>query len=122
MKVVLEAIGRAVLRLLEGVGRFFELLGQTLRGAVLPPYPIALTAKQVVRVGVDSVPVVFLTALFTGGVLALQTFKGFQRFHAEGYIGSVVALSMLRELGPVLTGLMVTGRAGSAMVRPARHS
>ena len=115
MKVVLEAIGRGVLRLFEGVGRFFELLGRTLRGLVLPPYEIALTARQIVRVGVDSVPVVFLTALFTGGVLALQTFKGFQRFHAEGYIGSVVALSMLRELGPVLTGLMVTGRAGSAM-------
>jgi len=115
VKVVLEAIGRGVLRLFEGVGRFFELLGRTLRGLVLPPYEIALTARQIVRVGVDSVPVVFLTALFTGGVLALQTFKGFQRFHAEGYIGSVVALSMLRELGPVLTGLMVTGRAGSAM-------
>ena len=91
--------GAAVLRLLEGVGRFFELLGQTLRGLVMPPYQISMTAKQIVRVGVDSVPVVFLTALFTGGVLALQTFKGFQRFHAEGYIGSVVALSMLRELG-----------------------
>ena len=115
VKSVLEAIGRPVLRLLEGVGRFFELLGQTIRGFFLPPYQISMTAKQVVRVGVDSVPVVFLTALFTGGVLALQTFKGFQRFHAEGYIGSVVALSMLRELGPVLTGLMVTGRAGSAM-------
>lgn len=115
MKRVLEGIGRPVLRLLEGVGRFFELLGQTIRGFFLPPYQISMTAKQVVRVGVDSVPVVFLTALFTGGVLALQTFKGFQRFHAEGYIGSVVALSMLRELGPVLTGLMVTGRAGSAM-------
>ena len=115
MKTVLEAIGRGVLSLFEGVGRFFELLGQTLLGLVRPPYQMALAAKQVVRVGVDSVPVVFLTALFTGGVLALQTFKGFQRFHAEGYIGSVVALSMLRELGPVLTGLMVTGRAGSAM-------
>jgi phospholipid/cholesterol/gamma-HCH transport system permease protein len=61
------------------------------------------------------VPVVLLTALFTGGVLALQTFKGFSRFHAEGYIGSVVAVAMIRELGPVLTALMVTGRAGSAM-------
>ena len=118
MKTVLEAIGRPVLRLLEGVGRFFELFGQTIRGFFRPPYQISMTAKQVVRVGVDSVPVVFLTALFTGGVLALQTFKGFQRFHAEGYIGSVVALSMLRELGPVLTGLMVTGRAGSAMTPP----
>jgi len=115
VKTVLEGIGRGVLWLFEGFGRFFELSVQTLRGLVRPPYQIADTAKQVVRVGVDSVPVVFLTALFTGGVLALQTFKGFQRFHAEGYIGSVVALSMLRELGPVLTGLMVTGRAGSAM-------
>ena len=115
MTAALEAIGRGVLSLFVGVGRFFELLGQTLLGLVRPPYPVVLTARQVVRVGVDSVPVVFLTALFTGGVLALQTLHGFQRFHAEGYIGSVVALSMLRELGPVLTGLMVTGRAGSAM-------
>ena len=68
-----------------------------------------------VRVGVDSVPVVFLTAMFTGMVLALQTYDGFSRFHAEGYVGSVVSLSMLKELAPVLTALMVAGRAGSAM-------
>ena len=112
---ILERIGRRVLRVFEGIGRFFSLFGQTLRGMVTPPWGVSALATQVVRVGIDSIPVVFLTALFTGGVLALQTFKGFQRFHAEGYIGSVVALSMLRELGPVLTGLMVTGRAGSAM-------
>jgi phospholipid/cholesterol/gamma-HCH transport system permease protein len=110
-----EFFGRGLLNVMEGVGRFFVLLGLTMRGVVTPPFSPVATARQVVRVGVDSVPVVLLTALFTGGVLALQTFKGFQRFHAEGYIGSVVALSMLRELGPVLTGLMVTGRAGSAM-------
>ena len=115
MNALLEFLGRGVLSVLEGVGRFFTLLGMMLRGLVAPPWAPSATARQVVRVGVDSVPVVLLTALFTGGVLALQTFKGFQRFHAEGYIGSVVALSMLRELGPVLTGLMVTGRAGSAM-------
>jgi phospholipid/cholesterol/gamma-HCH transport system permease protein len=115
VNAVLEWLGRGVLSVMEGVGRFFVLLGMTLRGLVAPPWAPSATARQVVRVGVDSVPVVLLTALFTGGVLALQTFKGFQRFHAEGYIGSVVALSMLRELGPVLTGLMVTGRAGSAM-------
>jgi phospholipid/cholesterol/gamma-HCH transport system permease protein len=112
---LLELIGRGILRLANGVGRFFILLGQTILGAIRPPWGVRETAAQVVRVGVDSVPVVFLTALFTGGVLALQTFHGFQRFHAEGYIGSVVALSMLRELAPVLTGLMVAGRAGSAM-------
>ena len=74
--------------------------------------PPAFPALQTPWLG-DRLP--FLTALFTGGVLALQTFKGFERFHAEAYVGSVVALSMLRELAPVLTGLMVAGRAGSAM-------
>ena len=113
--VVLEWLGRGLLGVLHAVGRFFVLVGQTLHGAVRPPYAPRAAAQQFVRVGVDSVPVVLLTALFTGGVLALQTFKGFSRFHAEGYIGSVVALSMLRELAPVLTALMVTGRAGSAM-------
>ncbi len=68
-----------------------------------------------VRVGWDSIPVVFLTTLFTGMVMALQTYNGFARFHAEGLVGSVVALSLTRELSPVLTALMVTGRVGSAM-------
>jgi len=111
----LEAIGRPLLALFEGFGRFFELLFRTASGAVRPPYDLKAFWDQVVRVGVDSVPVVFLTTLFTGAVMALQTFNGFSRFHAEGYVGSVVALSMLRELSPVLSGLMVTGRAGSAM-------
>ncbi|MBL8115576.1 MAG: ABC transporter permease [Acidobacteria bacterium] len=115
MKRFLEALGGFVLTLLETSGRFFILTGQTIRGFLKPPYEIGLWAKQFVRVGIDSVPVVLTTALFTGGVLALQTYKGFERFHAEGYVGSVVALSMLRELAPVLTGLMVAGRAGSAM-------
>jgi phospholipid/cholesterol/gamma-HCH transport system permease protein len=111
----LEFIGRFILDLFEGTGRLFTLFGQTALGVFRPPYDFRNWATQIVRVGIDSVPVVFLTAFFTGGVLALQTFKGFQRFHAEAYIGSVVALSMLRELAPVLTGLMVAGRAGSAM-------
>ena len=111
----LELVGTVVTTLLEALGRFVLLLSQTLRGLVRPPFDLRALVSQVVRVGVDSVPVVLVTAGFTGGVLALQTFNGFARFHAEGFVGSVVALSMLRELGPVLTGLMVTGRAGSAM-------
>ena len=71
--------------------------------------------RQMVRVGVDSIPVVFLTTMFTGMVMALQTYNGFQRVHAENFVGSVVALAMLRELSPVLVGLMVTGRVGSSM-------
>jgi phospholipid/cholesterol/gamma-HCH transport system permease protein len=68
-----------------------------------------------VRLGVDSIPVVVLTAMFTGMVLALQTFIGFRRVHAEQFVASVVSLAMLRELSPVLVGLMVTGRVGSSM-------
>ena len=112
---LLDLVGRVVLGLFEDFGRFFVLLLQTFRALFRPPWDLRNWATQIVRVGVDSVPVVLVTALFTGAVLALQTFKGFQRFHAEGFVGSVVALSMLRELGPVLTGLMVAGRAGSAM-------
>ena len=112
---LLEAIGRALLRVLEELGRFFQMLGQTVVWAIRPPYDVPEHFRQMVRVGVDSIPVVFLTTLFTGMVLALQTYHGFQRFHAEGFVGSVVALSLTRELAPVLTALMVTGRVGSAM-------
>jgi phospholipid/cholesterol/gamma-HCH transport system permease protein len=111
----LEALGRIVLRLLEELGRFFQMLGATAAWVVRPPYDVREHFRQMVRVGVDSIPVVFLTTLFTGMVMALQTFNGFARFHAEDFVGSVVALSLTRELAPVLTALMVTGRVGSAM-------
>ena len=111
----LEAIGRALLRLLEELGRFFQMLWQAASWLVRPPYDVPEHFRQMVRVGVDSIPVVFLTTLFTGMVLALQTFNGFKRFHAESLVGSVVALSLTRELAPVLTALMVTGRVGSGI-------
>jgi phospholipid/cholesterol/gamma-HCH transport system permease protein len=110
-----EAVGEAVLRVFEEFGRFFQMLGRTAAWMVRPPYDVAEWFRQMVRVGWDSIPVVFLTTLFTGMVMALQTFNGFQRFHAESFVGSVVALSLTRELAPVLTALMVTGRVGSAM-------
>jgi phospholipid/cholesterol/gamma-HCH transport system permease protein len=112
---VLEALGRMVLRLLEELGRFFQMFARAAAWAVRPPYDVPEHFRQMVRVGVDSIPVVFLTTLFTGMVMALQTFNGFARFHAEDFVGSVVALSLTRELSPVLTALMVTGRVGSSM-------
>ncbi len=111
----LEALGRIVLRVLEQVGRFFQMLGQTISWAVRPPFDLAELLRQMVRVGWDSIPVVFLTTLFTGMVIALQTYNGFARFHAEAWVGSAVAISLTRELAPVLSALMVTGRVGSAM-------
>ena len=112
---LLEVLGGVVLRVLEQIGRFFQMLGRTAFWAIRPPYDVPELLRQMVRVGWDSIPVVFLTALFTGMVMALQTFNGFARFHAEAFVGSVVALSITRELSPVLTALMVTGRVGSSM-------
>jgi phospholipid/cholesterol/gamma-HCH transport system permease protein len=111
----LDALGRLLLRALEEIGRFFSMLGRVGTWAVRPPYDIPEHLRQMVRVGYDSIPVVLVTTLFTGMVLALQTFNGFARFHAQNLVGSVVALSLTRELAPVLTALMVTGRVGSAM-------
>ena len=115
MNQLFDRIGRAFIGLFESTGLWFSMLWRTATWSVRPPFEIKEWFRQMVRLGVDSIPVVFLTAMFTGMVLALQTYNGFQRVHAENFVGSVVALAMLRELSPVLVGLMVTGRVGSSM-------
>ena len=112
---VLDHIGSAFIRLFEQTGLWFRMLWRTGYWSVRAPFAIGEWFRQMVRLGVNSIPVVFLTTLFTGMVLALQTFAGFQRVHAESFVASVVSLAMLRELSPVLVGLMVTGRVGSSM-------
>ncbi|HVS04452.1 MAG TPA: ABC transporter permease [Thermoanaerobaculia bacterium] len=97
------------------VGRFFQLFARVLAWTVRPPYDLRELARQMVRVGVESTPVIGLTALFTGMVMALQTFSTLKRFNAEAFVGSLVALSMVRELSCVLAGLVLAGRSGSAM-------
>jgi phospholipid/cholesterol/gamma-HCH transport system permease protein len=82
---------------------------------VRPPFYPSLIARQMMDIGFFSLPVVGLTALFTGMVLALQSYTGFARFQAEGAVATVVVLSMTRELGPVIAGLMVAGRIGASM-------
>jgi phospholipid/cholesterol/gamma-HCH transport system permease protein len=111
----IEALGRVFIRFFEQTGLWFRMLWRTMVWAVRPPFEVNEWLRQMVRLGVNSIPVVFLTAMFTGMVLALQTYNGFARVHAENFVGSVVALAMLRELSPVLVGLMVTGRVGSSM-------
>lgn len=103
------------MRFTEQAGKILLLLCYTLKQMLLPPYEIRNTVRQMLELGVKSVPVVLVTGVFTGMVLALQTYTGFKRFGAEALVGSVVALSMTREMGPVLTGFIVTGRAGAAM-------
>jgi phospholipid/cholesterol/gamma-HCH transport system permease protein len=110
-----EFIGRIFLRFFEETGLWFQMLWKTIVWSVRPPIAVGEWLRQMVRVGVDSVPVVIFTTMFTGMVMALQIHTGFQRVHAEAFVGSVVSLAMLRELSPVLVGLMVTGRVGSSM-------
>ena len=112
---LLERIGRVFIRLFEETGLWVGMLGRTFLWTFRPPFEGGEWLRQMVRVGVDSIPVVFLTTMFTGMVMALQTYIGFHRVHAENFVGSVVALAMLRELAPVLVALMVTGRVGSSM-------
>ena len=112
---LLERIGRVFIRLFEETGLWFRMLWRTILWTFRPPFEGREWLRQMVRVGVDSIPVVFLTTMFTGMVMALQTYNGFHRVHAENFVGSVVALAMLRELSPVLVALMVTGRVGSSM-------
>ena len=99
----LQRIGAVVLFALEGVSHLFR-----------PPFYGRIFLRHVVEIGYFSLPVVALTAIFTGMVLALQTYTGFARFNAEGAVANVVVLSITRELGPVIAGLMVAGRIGAA--------
>ena len=91
------------------------MLVDTVRCTPQRPLRFHLFLHQCLHVGVYSVPVVLVTGAFTGAVLALQTASAFRLFGAENLVATVVALSMTRELGPVLTGIMVAGRVGSAM-------
>ncbi|MBP7758541.1 MAG: ABC transporter permease, partial [Alphaproteobacteria bacterium] len=79
-----------------------------------PPFFPSQMARQLIDIGYYSLPVVGMTALFTGMVLALQSYTGFTRFNAESAIAGVVVLSITRELAPVLAGLMVAGRVGAS--------
>ncbi|WP_414437884.1 MlaE family ABC transporter permease [Candidatus Bealeia paramacronuclearis] len=112
---ILAGIGRIFLEFLASVGRLSLFLGNSLWEGFKPPYFFRQILRQFLEIGYLSLPVVGLTALFTGMVLALQSYTGFSRFNAENAVASVVILSMTRELGPVLAGLMVAGRMGASM-------
>jgi phospholipid/cholesterol/gamma-HCH transport system permease protein len=112
---LLAAIGRATLALFEEVGRVTLFLKDSLIQGLSPRYFFRQIGEQMMRVGYFSLPVVALTAFFTGGALALQIYLGSSRFNAESLVASIVALGITRELGPVMAGLMVAGRVGAAI-------
>lgn len=111
----LATIGRVFLAFLSHVGRLSAFAGTAVSHIVRPPFYPRLTLRAMVEIGYYSLPVVGLTAVFTGMVLALQSYSGFSRFAAEGAVATVVVLSVTRELAPVLAGLMVAGRIGASM-------
>ena len=111
---IFAIIGHFTLNFLAAIGRFVRFSALALYHVFLPPYYPGLIARQFVTIGYYSLPVVGLTAIFTGAVLALQSYTGFSRFNAESSIAAVVVISITRELGPVLAGLMVAGRVGAA--------
>ncbi|WP_031385388.1 MlaE family ABC transporter permease [Desulfonatronum thiodismutans] len=115
MTQLLSSLGTVALNVSRETGRIMLLLLEALGWLFRPPWRWRLFFKQMEFIGVNSVFVVALTSLFTGMVLALQTYYAFRMFSAETLVGATVALSMTRELGPVITALMVTGRAGSAI-------
>ena len=112
---ILQPIGRTVLRFLEATGRLSLFAFTAIAHCVRPPLYPRLIGRQMVEIGYYSLPVVGLTAIFTGMVLALQSYTGFARFSAESAVPNVVVVSITRELGPVLAALMVAGRVGAAM-------
>jgi phospholipid/cholesterol/gamma-HCH transport system permease protein len=109
------AVGRGAIGACRVAGSLALFALEALSHLVRPPFYGRMFARALLEIGYFSLPVVALTAIFTGMVLALQSFTGFARFSAEGAIASVVVLSVTRELGPVLAGLMVAGRIGAAM-------
>ena len=111
----IEDLGKIFVDFAIWLGSFSMFIKDTFRWMFKRPYRLNAAVEQMMEVGVLSFPVVLFTAVFSGMVISLQTFTGFKRFGAESMVGTVVALSMTRELGPVLTGLIVAGRAGSAM-------
>jgi phospholipid/cholesterol/gamma-HCH transport system permease protein len=108
-------VGHSVMQFFASVGRLAEFAGHAIAHIFMPPWFFKQMGRQFIDIGYYSLAVVGLTALFSGMVLALQSYTGFARFNAEGAIANVVALSITRELAPVLAGLMVAGRIGASI-------
>ena len=112
---ILQPIGRTLLGFFAATGRLSLFAFTAISHCVRPPFYPRLIGRQMIEIGYYSLPVVGLTAIFTGMVLALQSYTGFARFSAESAVPNVVVVSITRELGPVLAALMVAGRVGAAM-------
>jgi phospholipid/cholesterol/gamma-HCH transport system permease protein len=115
MFLPLEYLGRQTIDFFQKVGILSIFIAKIMSGLVKRPFYLDLILRQLISIGYFSLPVVAMTAIFSGAVLALQSYTGFSRFSAESSIATVVVLSITRELGPVLAGLMVAGRVGASI-------
>jgi phospholipid/cholesterol/gamma-HCH transport system permease protein len=112
---IFQSVGAATLGLIRAIGAVALFTLNAIKACLTPPYYFGELSRQIIRIGYFSLPVVGLTALFTGAALALQIYAGGARFNAEAVVPSIVAIGMVRELGPVLGGLMVAGRVSSSI-------
>ncbi|MFH1351210.1 MAG: MlaE family lipid ABC transporter permease subunit [Pseudomonadota bacterium] len=112
---IIRKLGEVVLRRLKRMGRMGIFLSKVFLYTFTPPLKFPLVLKKIQFIGFQSISVIFLTGAFTGMVLGYQGYVTLSRFGSEAFLGPMVALALIREMGPVITGLMVTGRAGSAV-------
>ncbi|MBC6497547.1 MAG: ABC transporter permease [Alphaproteobacteria bacterium GM7ARS4] len=115
MHTFFPIVGRVFFDALAAIGRLAAFVAVSLWHCVTPPFYVKMLFRQILIIGYYSLPVVGLTAIFTGMVLALQSYSGFSRFSAESATPNIVVLAVTRELGPVLAGLMVAGRVGASI-------
>jgi len=115
VKKNIESLGIKAVEFIRYIGSISMFLGEIIYWMFHPPFRVKYTIRQAERIGASSLPIISLISLFTGMVLALQSAYQMQKMQAEMYIASLVALSVVRELGPVLTALIVAGRCGAAI-------
>lgn len=115
MLSLVRQVGHKTLSFMQSIGIVSIFVGKTIAGLFRRPFYFTIVLRQLLIIGYYSLPVVAMTAFFSGAVLALQSYNGFSRFSAESSIATVVVLSITRELGPVMAGLMVAGRVGASI-------
>jgi phospholipid/cholesterol/gamma-HCH transport system permease protein len=115
VKGAVERVGGSMLGAVEEVGRAARIGGAGLGNVVRRPFRFRLIVQQMEFIGVQSLPIILLSSAFTGAVFTLESFEAFALFGAQGMVGGTVGVALTRELSPTLTGLLVSGRAGSAI-------
>ena len=111
----IEHTGKTFINLVSSVGKLVLFISLFFRYLLKPKFYLKINFKYFVNIFISSIPIIALTGIFSGMVLALQSYTGFSRFSAESAIPNIVVLTLTRELGPVLTGLMISARVGSSI-------